>query len=114
MRATFERANNKVAQALARQPSMHEEMLDHMLVAELAASPPTFFANSRTAIAIETHWLGGRWMHHRWEIADIAIFVSPRGQGQLLMRKVALLQTKRLYSHECGATIRMRGARQSR
>ncbi|MCX7367026.1 MAG: hypothetical protein NTV97_35160 [Alphaproteobacteria bacterium] len=104
MRATFERANNKVAQALARQPSMHEEMLDHILVAELAASPPTFFANSRTAIAIETHWLGGRWMHHRWEIADIAIFVSPRGQGQLLMRKVALLQTKRLYSHELAGT----------
>jgi hypothetical protein len=104
VRATFERANDKVSQALARQPSLHEEMLDHILVTELAASPPTFFANSRTAIAIETHWLGGRWMHRRWEIADIAIFVSLRRQGQLLVRKVALLQTKRLYSHELAGT----------
>jgi hypothetical protein len=104
VRATFELANTKVSQALARQPSLHEEMLDHILVTELAASPPTFFANSRAAIAIETHWLGGPWMHRRWEIADIAIFVSLRRHGQLLVRKVALLQTKRLYSHELAGT----------
>ena len=43
-------------------------------------------------------------MHRRWEIADVAIFVSLRRQGPLLVRKVALLQTKRLYSHELAGT----------
>jgi len=39
-------------------------------------------------------------MWHRWEIADIALFVILRRSGHLQMRKVALLQTKRLYSRE--------------
>lgn len=104
VRSTFERANSKVSEALSRQPSLHEVMLDHIMITELAATPPTFFANSQAAVAIETHWLGGRWMHHRWEVADIATFVSLRQQGQLVLRKVALLQTKRLYSHELAGT----------
>jgi hypothetical protein len=104
VRSVFGNANDKVSCAISQHPSLHEEMLDHILVTELAATPPTFFAASRAAIAIETHWLGGRWMHHRWEVADIAIFVSLRHQGQLVVRKVALLQTKRLYSHELAGT----------
>ncbi|WP_139238561.1 hypothetical protein [Mesorhizobium sp. YR577] len=81
-------------------PSMHEESLDHMLIMELSAAPPAFFANERIGVAIESHWLGGRRMWHRWEIADIAFFIVLRRLGHLQMRKVALLQTKRLYSRE--------------
>ena len=35
-----------------------------------------------------------------WEIADIAVCVILRERGKLAVRKVALLQTKRLYYRE--------------
>lgn len=98
--SVFGVANEKVSRALTDHPSMHEPMFDQILVTELTAAPPAFFASEQIALNIETHWLGGRGMYHRWEIADIAIFVMLRRQGRLEQRKVALLQTKRLYSKE--------------
>jgi hypothetical protein len=59
-----------------------------------------FFAQERASVVIETHWLGGRHMWGRWEIADIALIILLRSSGRLEQRKVALLQTKRLYSKE--------------
>lgn len=100
VRGVFAAANDKVSRAMDVHPSMHEESLDHMLIMELTAAPPAFFANERIGVVIESHWLGGRWMWHRWEIADIAFFIILRRHGHLQMRKVALLQTKRLYSRE--------------
>lgn len=104
LRETFSAANDKVTKTLAHQPSMYEETLDHILVCELAATPPRFFAKDRVSILLETHWLGARWMYERWEIADIAFFVIVRKAGSLVVRKVALLQTKRLYSGELPGT----------
>jgi hypothetical protein len=52
------------------------------------------------AVGIESHWLGGRHMWGAWEIADIAVCVILRERGKLAVRKVALLQTKRLYHRE--------------
>ncbi|KGW92101.1 hypothetical protein [Burkholderia pseudomallei] len=100
VRNVFSVANDKVTRAVSTHPSMHEETLDHILIMELTAAPPAFFANERMAVSIESHWLGGRWMYGRWEIADIAFFVLLRQHGHLVSRKVALLQTKRLYSKE--------------
>lgn len=100
VREVFSAANDKVSRAMDVHPSMHEETLDHMLIMELTAAPSAFFANEQIGVAIESHWLGGRWMWHRWEIADIAFFIILRRHGHLQMRKVALLQTKRLYSRE--------------
>ena len=79
---------------------MHDETLDHLLIIELTATPPASFAAEQMGVALESHWLGGRWMFGRWEIADIAFFIILRQNGHLLSRKVALLQTKRLYSKE--------------
>ncbi|OYW82939.1 MAG: hypothetical protein B7Z20_13230 [Sphingobium sp. 32-64-5] len=67
---------------------------------ELTASPPVFFAAEQIGLLIESHWLGSRWMYGRWEIADIAFFITLRQRGRLEARKLALLQTKRLYSKE--------------
>lgn len=103
VRNVFARANEKVSRALTDHPSMHEPMLDSILIAELSAAPAAFFGAERIALDIETHWLGGRWMYRRWEIADIALIVMLRRHGQLEQRKVALLQTKRLYSKEIAA-----------
>jgi len=98
--STFQDANRKVSRSLSMHPSMHEESLDHMLLAELSSAPPRFFADVGAAVEIQTHWLGGRRMFGRWEIADIALLVLLRTNGGLLSRKVALLQTKRLYTKE--------------
>jgi len=75
IRGVFSSANEKVSRAMDVHPSMHEESLDHMLIMELTAAPPAFFARERIGVAIESHWLGGRWMWRRWEIADIALFI---------------------------------------
>ena len=100
VREVFGAANGKVSRAMSAHPSMHEESLDHILIMELTAAPPAFFAADQIGVSLESHWLGGRWMYGRWEIADIAIFVLLRRRGDLVARKVALLQTKRLYSNE--------------
>jgi hypothetical protein len=71
-------ANDKVTRTVATHPSMHEETLDHILIMELTAAPPAFFAAERMGVAIESHWLGSRWMFGRREIADVAFFVSLR------------------------------------
>jgi hypothetical protein len=100
VRSVFAAANNKVTRAMCTHPSMHEESLDHILIMELSSTPPAFFAHEQTAVSLESHWLGGRHLLNRWEIADIAFFVILRRAGHLIARKVALLQTKRLYSKE--------------
>jgi hypothetical protein len=87
--------------ALARQPASHEEQLDFQIFAALDKIGPRFFPGSCAAIEIETHWLGGRrHFERRWEIADVGVVVVLRRNGKLLWRKVALLQSKRLYSRE--------------
>lgn len=99
-RSIFARANTKVTRALARQPSAHEEMLDFQIFAALDEVGPCIL-DSGIAVDIDTHWLGGR-RHFggRWEIADVGIVIVLRRGGRMLWRKVALLQSKRLYSRE--------------
>ena len=94
-REAFADANEGVSELMMRQPAMHEEGLDFALISTLDGHGPVILP-SGNAIAIETHWLGGRRHWGRWEISDIAIFISVRVQGGLVARKVALLQTKRL------------------
>jgi hypothetical protein len=103
VRAVFAMANDKVSQTQSVHPAMPEPTLDNILVMALNAEPPAFFAQEQVGVLLESHWLGGRWMYHRWEIADIAFFVMLRRGGHLIARKVALLQTKRLYSREIPA-----------
>lgn len=98
-RAVFADANERVSTLLMRQPAMHEEGLDFNLVSTLDAAGPVVLP-SGTALVIETHWLGGRRHWGRWEISDIAVVVAVRIRGGLVARKVALLQTKRLYTRE--------------
>lgn len=100
VRGTFGEANHWISRLLTQHPAMHEPGLDQSFVGQLNANPPVFFAKSQAAVAIETHWLGGRYLLDRWEVADIAIFILLRLKGHLLSRKVAILQTKRLYSKE--------------
>jgi hypothetical protein len=99
VRDAFAAANDDVSSLLMRQPAMHEEGLDFHLVSKLDEEG-AMLVPSGAAVVIETHWLGGRRHWGRWEISDIAIVVTVRVRGGLVARKVALLQTKRLYSRE--------------
>jgi hypothetical protein len=96
----FSSANDRVSRVVSIQPHTHEESLDHQLITEVDGHADTFFEDDKVSVALETHWLGGRRMYGRWEIADIAFLVLIRRFGELEARKVALLQTKRLYSRE--------------
>jgi hypothetical protein len=98
VRSVFAAANDKISLTLSNHPSIHEEMLDQTLVTELTTAPAAMFAKEQAAVLIESHWLGGRRMYGRWEIADIALLIMLRRAGYLEQRKVALLQAKRLYS----------------
>jgi hypothetical protein len=100
IRDVFARANDRVSSNLTVQPSSPEESLDNLLVNELRATPPMFFSSSRAGVVLESHWLGKRHMYRSWEVADIAFLISIRVGGKLVARKVALLQTKRLYAQE--------------
>jgi hypothetical protein len=99
-RNAFAQANAKVSMLLLRQPSIHEESLDFHLIASLDEIGPHLMPDSQAAVEIQTHWLGGRRHFGNWEIADIALVVIVRTAGVLVARKVALLQSKRLYSRE--------------
>jgi len=100
VRSAFRTANESATLVLTRQPSMHEEALDMQVVTALDGVGSRIMPGSGAAVSIETHWLGGRRHYGRWEIADIAVAVIVRRLGMLKGRKVALLQSKRLYSRE--------------
>jgi hypothetical protein len=101
VRDVFGEANREATMALARQPAAHEEQLDFQIFAALDKIGPRSFPGSGAAIEIDTHWLGGRrHFERRWEIADIGVVIALRVGGKLVWRKVALLQSKRLYSRE--------------
>ncbi|MCY3791924.1 MAG: hypothetical protein OXH63_24370 [Gemmatimonadetes bacterium] len=104
IRIAFSDANNDVSRTLSAQPNIHEITLDHLFVAAMNKVPSTIFPESNIALAIDTHWIGGR-PHFlgRWEIADIALVAVLRRNGNLVWRKVALLQSKRLYSRDVEA-----------
>ena len=93
-------ANDEVSRAMTMQPNTYEETLDQLFVSSMNGVPSTLFPDSGIALAIDTHWLGGRALWGRWEIADIALVAVFRQNGTLVWRKVALLQSKRLYSNE--------------
>jgi len=100
-REIFAAANSEATMTLARQPAAHEEHLDFQLFAALDRIGPRIVPISKSSIEVDTHWLGGRrFWDGRWEIADIGVVVVLRRAGRLVWRKVALLQSKRLYSRE--------------
>lgn len=104
IRGAFAQANTKATLLLSRQPSIHEEGIDFHLISSLDEIGPRLMSASGAAVEILTHWLGGRRHFGHWEIADIAIVVIVRRFGTMLGRKVALLQSKRLYSREIPVT----------
>lgn len=97
LRGVFDECDQQITRKLHNVPNTPEESLDLTWIEVLSQfSSPVAFANDWAA-KIETHYLGGLRHFYRWEIADIGVLLFVRRAGRIDNRKVALLQSKRLY-----------------
>jgi len=96
-RGVFADANRRLAEKMLNAPATPEPTFDLTLIEHLTnyAAPRKF--KSEWAIRIDTHYLGGLRHFRSWEVADIGVFVFFSKKGKLVRRKVALLQSKRLF-----------------
>jgi hypothetical protein len=97
-REVFAAANRRLAEKFLNVPAIPETSLDTTLVEHLSgyAAPRRFPSN--WVIRLDTHYIGGlRHFYDRWETADIGVLIFFQQGGRLVRRKVALLQSKRLY-----------------
>lgn len=98
VRSAFSRANERVTRQLSQIPFTTEPALDQMLISALGEfSAPVRLPTFGWTVHIDTHFLGGRWLYGRWEVADIGVLVIFRDRTKIVRSKVALLQSKRLY-----------------
>lgn len=96
-RTVFGACNEETSALLTRVPNISEESLDHQFIAKLGEfSIPRAVAGG-WVVDVETHFLGGGRHFGRWEVADLGIIVRVRDPSGVRFRKVALLQSKRLY-----------------
>lgn len=82
---------------MARVPNVSEPALDFAFIDHLAGFASPAIVAPNWTVRVETHFLGGLAHFHRWEIADIGLLIYVRLGGTVVARKVALLQSKRLY-----------------
>lgn len=103
VRKVFRACDRELSLRISRVPNVHETSLDMAFIDKLAefASPALVAPN--WAVRIDTHFLGGRRHFHSWEVADIGLLVFVRLGGRIRAKKVALLQSKRLFPSSGGA-----------
>jgi hypothetical protein len=96
-RGVFADANRRLSEKMLNAPATPEPTFDLTFIEHLTnyAAPRKF--ESDWAIRIDTHYLGGLRHFEGWEVADIGVFVFFSKKGRLIRRKVALLQSKRLF-----------------
>jgi hypothetical protein len=96
-RGVFADANRRLAEKMLNAPATPEPTFDLTFIEHLTnyAAPRRF--KSDWAIRIDTHYLGGLRHFRSWEVADIGVFVFFAKKGRMVRRKVALLQSKRLF-----------------
>jgi hypothetical protein len=101
IRQVFAKLNDHCAKTLSLVPNIHEPTLDQILISRLAERPSRRLRASSSVVEFATYFLGGaRQYLNRWEIADIGLVINIKKHGQLILTKVALLQSKRLYALE--------------
>lgn len=96
-RSIFADANRRLAEKMLNAPATPEPTFDLTFIEHLTnfAAPRKF--RSDWAVRIDTHYLGGLRHFRSWEVADIGVFVFFTRKRRLIRRKVALLQSKRLF-----------------
>jgi hypothetical protein len=97
VRGIFLDVNTSVSSLLDNNPNCPEESLDLAWVAALGRrSAPLALAGGWT-VSLHCHFVGGLRHYQNWEIADIGVLAFIKSGNAVRVRKVALLQSKRLY-----------------
>ncbi len=96
-RAAFSECNRESTAAISQAPNLPEPALDQGWIASLAKYAVPRVVGPGWIVRIDTHFLGGGHHFGSWEVADIGIIVRLRDPSGTWVRKVALLQSKRLY-----------------
>ena len=96
-RAAFAKANKAASELLVNVPNVRETSLDDAFIqALIPRSAPTRLSSGAT-VRMDIHNIGGLRRIWRWEVADIGIVVFVMRAKQIVARKLAFLQAKRLY-----------------
>ena len=96
-RDAFGEANRQVCETLLNVPTIRETSLDDALIAALIPRSAPAILPSGAIVRMDIHNIGGMRRIGRWEVADIAVVVFIIRAGTIVARKIALLQSKRLY-----------------
>jgi hypothetical protein len=102
VRKVFRACDRELGLRIARVPNVHETSLDMALIDKLAEFASPALVSPNWTVRIDTHFLGGRRHFHSWEVADIGLLVFVRLGGRVQAKKVALLQSKRLFPSSGG------------
>lgn len=89
--------NERLSEKLSNNPNTPETSLDVTFIEHLSRYASPISIGKGWTVRIDTHFIGGRRHFYGWEIADIGVFVFYRKAGSTVQKKVALLQSKRLY-----------------
>lgn len=97
VRKVFRACDRELSLRIGRVPNVHETSLDMAFIDKLAEFASPALVAPDWAVRIDTHFLGGRRHFHSWEVADIGLLIFVRLGGRVRAKKVALLQSKRLF-----------------
>jgi hypothetical protein len=97
LRSVFSECNRRITDKLCNNPNAPEPTFDLTWIECLSEYAAPIRIDDSWLVRIDAHYLGGlrHWMN--WEIADIGVLLFVRRKGTLATRKVAILQSKRLY-----------------
>jgi hypothetical protein len=97
VRRIFAGANQRVSEKFARVPNCSEPSLDLTFIEHLTRFAAPHVVAPGWTVKLDVHFLGGLRHFYRWEIADIGVLVFAKQGNSVVGKKVALLQSKRLY-----------------
>lgn len=94
----FASCNFGVSTDLSTFPAIHEESLDMNLVAYFSRHQQPVKLSSDWIVRIDAHFIGGGRHFGTWEVADIGLMMVFRRHHKVVKSKLAMLQSKKLYS----------------
>jgi hypothetical protein len=97
LRDIFSKCNQRITDKLCNNPNAPEETFDLTWIEHLSEYSAPTQIDDAWVVRIDAHYLGGLRHFMSWEIADIGLLLFVRRHGALTTRKVAILQSKRLY-----------------
>lgn len=97
VRRVFSTVNDKVTERISTCPNTPEESLDISFIEHLSSFAGPVVVSKGWAVRIAAHFIGNIRHYRRYEIADIGVVVVLKQGLSVVSRKLALLQSKRLY-----------------